>query len=128
MYFEHVAMNVPDPTAMADWYVRHCGLRSVQSKNDAPYTQFLADSTGRIMLEIYENSSAPIPDYASQDPLVLHIAFAVNGIESAKSHILGAGATLVSQQQMANGTVIVMLRDPWGLALQLVQRGAPLGT
>ena len=27
MIFEHFALNVPDPQAMAQWYVAHCGMR-----------------------------------------------------------------------------------------------------
>lgn len=127
MYFEHVALNVPDPRAMARWYVDHCGLRVVVSEDTSPYMHFLADATGRIILELYANPAAPIPDYPNQPPLVLHVAYAVDDMEKTKGELLDAGATLVSEATSDDGTVLVMLRDPWGLPLQLAQRGVPLG-
>ena len=127
MYLEHFALNVPDPTALTDWYKDHCGIRIVDQKDDPPFTRFLADKTGRIMVEVYGNKNAPIPDYAKQDPLVFHLAFAVENIEETKNRLVGVGATFVSEQKTDNGSSLVMLRDPWGIPLQLVQRAVPLG-
>ena len=31
MVFEHMAINVPDVKAIANWYIQHCGLRLVRS-------------------------------------------------------------------------------------------------
>jgi glyoxylase I family protein len=127
MYFEHAALNVPDPRAMAAWYVKHCGLHIVRSIDVPPYMHFLADETGRVILEIYANEKAPIPDYTKQDPLVLHIAYATENAANAMVELLAAGATLCSDSGLsANGTHLVMLRDPWGIALQICQRGTPL--
>ncbi len=127
MYFEHAALNVPDPRAMATWYVKHCGLHVVRSIDVPPYMHFLADATGRVILEIYANATAPIPDYLKQEPLVLHIAYAVDDAAKVKEALLAAGATLCSDSGLSeNGTRLVMLRDPWGIPLQLCQRGTPL--
>ncbi|TFG71406.1 MAG: VOC family protein [Anaerolineales bacterium] len=127
MYFEHAALNVPDPRAMAAWYIKNCGLNIVKSIDVPPYMHFLADATGRVILEIYANPKAPIPDYASQEPLMLHIAYAVEDAGTAKDALLAAGATLCSDSGASeDGTRLVMLRDPWGIPLQLCQRGTPL--
>ena len=48
MKLEHFALNVIDPVAMATWYVEHLGLTTVRQVADAPYTHFLADSSGKI--------------------------------------------------------------------------------
>ncbi|MBN1250396.1 MAG: VOC family protein [Anaerolineae bacterium] len=127
MHFEHAAMNVPDPQAMAQWYVRNCGLRTVVATTTPPYVHFLADVTGRVIFELYANPKAVIPDYASQHPLVLHLAFAVEDVDKTKAHLLEAGATEFSDETQANGSRLVMLRDPWGVPLQLVKRTVPLG-
>lgn len=127
MYFEHAALNVPDPRAMAAWYIEHCGLHVVRSIDVPPYMHFLADATGRVILEIYANPKAPIPDYASQEPLMLHIAYAVEDAGKVKDALLAVGATLCSDTGTSeDSTRLVMLRDPWGIPLQLCQRGTPL--
>ncbi len=33
---------------------------------------FLADGSGRVMLEMYNNPAATVPDYNAMHPLVLH--------------------------------------------------------
>ncbi|MGC9523268.1 MAG: VOC family protein [Anaerolineae bacterium] len=127
MHFEHVALNVPEPRAMARWYVEHCGMRIVRAVDEPPYTRFVADATGRVILELYANPEAPVPDYAGQHPLVLHIAFAVEDVAATKARLLAAGATVFSEEMLADGSELIMLKDPWGIALQLVKRGTPLG-
>ena len=44
---EHFACNVSDPTAMADWYVKHLGMRVVRRVPTPPYIHFLADAAGQ---------------------------------------------------------------------------------
>ena len=127
MVFEHVALNVPDSRAMAAWYTTHCGLRIVHAGGTPPYMHFVADSTGRVIMELYTNPKAPVPDYAAQHPLVLHIAFTVADTEATKARLLEAGATPFSDETLPNGSRLVMLRDPWGIPLQLVRRSKPLG-
>ena len=124
MQFEHAALNVPDPSAMAAWWIEHCGMRNVRGEGGPPF--FLADASGRTILELYSNEAAPVPDYAAQHPLTLHIAFAVQDANAARDRLMAAGATLVSDATHADGTQLVMLRDPWGVPLQLVQREIPL--
>lgn len=126
MKFEHVALNVPNALAMAAWYATHCDLRIIRSSNSASFTHFMADDTGRTMLELYSNTADAIPDYALQQPVRLHIAFAVDDAAQARDRLLAAGATLVSDNELPDGTRLVMLRDPWNVPLQLCQRSVPL--
>ena len=55
MKIEHVALNVPDPLAMARWYVEHLGLTVKRRAMEAPYAHFLADDSGTVMVELYGN-------------------------------------------------------------------------
>lgn len=126
MKFEHAALNVPDALAMAAWYVRHCGMQIVRGMAQAPFAHFLADQTGRTILELYSNPAAPVLPYAEQHPLCLHVAFAVTDAAATRDGLLAAGAALVSDDHLADGTHLVMLRDPWGVALQLCQRASPM--
>ena len=126
MKLEHFALNVIDPVAMAMWYVEHLGLTTVLQLKDAPYTRFLADSTGTILLEIYNNPPDQVPHYAEMDPLLLHIAFVSEDPDSDKVALLSAGASFVEELRFEDGSLLVMLRDPWGLAIQLCKRTVPM--
>lgn len=127
MHFEHVALNVTDPRAMAQWYVENLSMRIVLQVEAPPYMRFLADATGRVIFELYANPKATIPDYTTQHPLVLHAAFAVEDIDATMARLTAVGATIFSVETTPDGGRLAMLRDPWGMALQLTQRAVPLG-
>jgi len=113
---------VPDPLAMADWYVEHCDMKIVLQIDEPPFTRFMADQQGKTCIEIYKNVSAPIPDYTTQSHLIYHHAFAVDDPEVAQQELLEAGASFVEEVRQPSGTILIMLRDPWGVPLQLVHR------
>ena len=123
---EHVACNVAEPAAMAAWYVEHLGMRIVRRISTAPHIHFLADASGRAVIEIYSHSADPVPDYTSMHPMRFHLAFAADDPDAARAALVGAGATFVDEQVLADGSRLVMLRDPWGLPLQLCKRATPL--
>jgi glyoxylase I family protein len=122
MIFEHFALNVPDVRAASSWYVAHLGLKVLRTRSDPPYTQFLADDTGRVFLEIYTNPTDPIPDYAAQHQLRVHFAFAVKDARAERSRLEQAGARLIVEEPLADGSLLIMMRDPWGVPVQLCQR------
>ncbi len=126
MKIEHVALNVSEPTAMASWYEKTLGLTIVSRLKDPPYTHFLADDGGTVMLEIYLNPADQVPEYANMDPLLLHLAFVSTAPEADKEKALQAGASLVQDILPPDGSHIVMMRDPWGLAFQFCRRTTPL--
>jgi glyoxylase I family protein len=123
---EHVALNVTDPRAMADWYVEHLGMRVVRQVEGPPHTRFVADAGGRTVVELYVNPSARIPDYLRMDPLELHLAFDSQDPDGDRDALVRAGATALSDARLPDGSRLLMLRDPWGLALQLCARATPL--
>ncbi len=125
MKIEHVAFNVSDPVAVADWYCRHLGLTVARHIPKPAQTHFLADSGGAV-LEIYCNPPDAVPDYRSMDPLVFHLAFTSKDPASDTQRLVAAGAVFVSEISPDAGSHLVMLRDPWGLAVQLVKRSTPL--
>ena len=124
MRIEHVAFNVADPAAMAGWYVKHLGWQIKRKEEKPPFMHFIADSGGQVMLELYNNPAAPVPDYASMDPLVLHVAVSCGpDLDAARQRLLEAGATDAGGMIVTPlGDRLAMLRDPWGLALQLCHR------
>ena len=126
MKMEHVALNVSDPVAMVAWYKEHLGFEIVRSMAIPPYTTFLRESGGAVMLEVYHNPPDQVPPYAEMNPLLLHVAFVSVDPGADKEALLAAGATLVKKEHLADGSYLVMMRDPWGLAIQLCRRGTPL--
>ncbi len=123
---EHVACNVSDPVAMAAWYVEHLGMRIVRRISTPPHIHFLADASGRTVIEIYSNPIDPIPDYKAMHPMRFHLAFATDDPDASRDALVAAGATLLDEQTLADGSRLMMLRDPWGLAVQLCKRTTPL--
>jgi glyoxylase I family protein len=126
MDIEHIALNVADPVVLADWYVRHLGMRVVRQVDTGPRTRFLADGAGRTVLEVYRQE-APVPDYFAMDPMVLHIAFKVADVAAECHRLVEAGATIAKPAVTSdNGDAMAFHRDPWGVTIQLVKRGIPL--
>jgi len=125
---EHVALLVADPPAMARWYEEHLGMHVVKRSDEAPgFARFLADVAGSSILETYASDAVPVPDYVAMNPAILHVAFATAEIVGTRDRLIAAGATPLGEiTENAAGDRFAMLRDPWGLALQLAQRVRPL--
>ena len=127
MRIEHVAFNVPEPIKMAAWYEHHLGMRTVRSFGPPTHTRFVADSGGQTIIEIYNSPKAPVPNYRSTDPLILHLAFAVDDVRATRQQLMRAGATAEGEVMVSDsGDNLAMLRDPWGFAIQLVKRRTPM--
>ena len=126
MKIEHFAINVEDPISMTKWYTKHLELKIVYQIKKSPFTTFLADDSGRVMIEIYKNPANEIPLYRKMNPLLLHIAFVSESPGLDKNNLLEAGATLVSEDHLEDGSHLVMMRDPWGLAIQFCKRATPM--
>jgi uncharacterized glyoxalase superfamily protein PhnB len=88
---------------------------------------FISDARCNMMLELYHNAEAAVPDYRSVDPLSFHIAFMVDDVEAVQQALLGAGATLVEAVKVTEaGDQLAMLRDPWGVPIQFARRAKPM--
>lgn len=126
MKIEHFALNVADPVAMAAWYCERLGFSIARKIENAPFTHFLTDSSGAVMIEIYNNPPKAVPDYAAMNPLLLHIAFVCADPEADKQRLLLAGATFAEEVRPEEGTHLIMMRDPWGVPIQLCKRAKPM--
>ena len=126
MKLEHIALNVSEPKAQAKWYVENLGMKMVRDIQEEPFITFIADEAGS-MIELYANPAVDIPDYAAVHPLILHIAFLSEDIEADKAKLMSAGATDTGiSQTLPTGDEFVFVRDPWGLAVQIIKRPGPL--
>lgn len=125
MKFEHFAINVPDARAQAQWWVQNLGLKVARKREDAPYTHFLADETDRVVVEMYSNTTAAMPDYKKTHPLVFHVAFVSKNSQADRARLEKVGATFFVEDKLPDGSSLVMMQDPWGVALQFCQRANP---
>lgn len=118
--FEHIALNVGDMEAIADWYCTHMAM--IKVRHDPGRKLFLADHTKVVVLELYSNPDKPRIDLAKTTSAEMHVAFVVDDIHAAIDELVAAGATVEAPPADNVGDTLTMLRDPFGLALQLVQR------
>lgn len=125
MRFEHFALNVPDARAMSRWYVDHVGFRVAIDRKDPAQTHFLSDDTGRIVIELYTHPKAAIPDYAAAHALCFHFAVISADARADRLRLEQAGARLDFEDPLPDGSLLIMMRDPWGIPLQLCQRSIP---
>ena len=121
MVFEHFALNITDIHKRVDWFVTHLGLTVVVGQENPPFMTFLADSTGRVMLELYQKPEEPLSNFEERHPATFHVAFVSDDAEADKQRLIAEGATLVEEVKR-EGLHLVMLRDPWGMPLQLCKR------
>ena len=123
MKIEHIAFVVDDPDAVAKWYCDNLGMQIVRQGPPPVRMTFLADSDGDTMYEIYAQPSVETPDYASMNPLILHFAYYSEDIQADFERLKSAGATVVQEPEPTDaGDTLAMLRDPWGVCVQLVTR------
>lgn len=124
---EHVALNVKDPIGMADWYCKNLGMKVVRQGPPPANGRFISDAGGNMLIELYNNPPDAVPDYASMNPLLLHIAFMVDDVKGISKRLTAAGATIAQDvYKTESGDEIVMLRDPWGVPIQFLKRTEPM--
>lgn len=125
MVFEHYALNVNDPHTISDWYCTHLKATIALQKDEAPYTVFLADSSGRVFWELYNNPEGGYVEFGNTHHLTFHLAFRSTDAAADMSRLLEARCTLVEEIK-SEDHYLVMLRDPFGIPLQLCQRNYTL--
>lgn len=122
MIFEHFAINVDNIDARIAWYVAHIELEVVSVQKEPPFMTFLADSGGRVIMELYHRADEKIIDFKVQHQLTFHVAFVSKNAQADKERLVAEGASYVEEVKKDDGSHLVMLRDPWGMPLQLCQR------
>ncbi|MEP6916768.1 MAG: VOC family protein [Acidobacteriota bacterium] len=127
MKIEHTAYQVADPVSVARWYTTHLGMTVKKAQQEPPFVHFLADDGDAVMLEFYNNPKVDVPDYRTLHPLVFHLAFRADDVAAVRERLLSAGATEEGEVSVTPaGDQVAMLRDPWGLPLQLLTRRVPM--
>jgi glyoxylase I family protein len=125
--FEHIALNVKEPDAVAKWYRDNMGMKIVRSDGKTGGRRFVSDAGGNMMLEFYYYEKAESSNWAAVDNHTLHIAFAVDDVQAVHDKLIAAGAkTDWPIETTPDGDVITIVRDPWGISIQLLKRAEPM--
>jgi len=123
MNLEHFGLNHSDPVAAAAWYEQNLGMKIARKFGPPAHGHFLVDARGQMMLEFYHNALAPVPDFQVINPLSLHVALQVDDVPAARERLIKSGATAQGNvTSNDDGDQLAMVRDPWGLPVQLVKR------
>lgn len=120
---DHVALQHPAPEAVSAWLCLHFGMRVHRVSASASRARFLKCPATGVMLEIYRQPDVAVPDYDAMPPAALHLAFYADDIVAETERLLFAGARRAGEPgKNSAGDEFVMLRDPWGVPIQLVRR------
>jgi glyoxylase I family protein len=124
---EHLALNVRDPQGMAEWYVKNLGMKVVRKGTAPRYATFVADVGKHMMMELYRNAAYPMLHLPLMHHLSFHIAFTVDDVHAIRDKLVAAGAKIVEDIRVSSsGDQILMLRDPWGVPIQFIERAGPM--
>ena len=127
LMFEHLAVNVEEPVKVADWYKDNLGMKIMRQGEAPTFTTFVADSAENMMFEFYHNADAKLFNPSQYNPLSIHIAFVSPDINKTRDDLVKAGASVVTDvNKTPSGDQVLMLRDPWGLPIQFVERVDPM--
>jgi catechol 2,3-dioxygenase-like lactoylglutathione lyase family enzyme len=120
---EHVALAMPDPAAAAEWYARNLGCTLVRASSEPPYAHFLRPRGSGVLIELFRHDDATPPDYRKVHAMAAHLAFAVDDVDAAIERLIAADA-IADLDPVATpaGDRFGVVRDPWGVPLQLITR------
>jgi glyoxylase I family protein len=125
--FEHLATNVAEPVKVANWYKDNLGMKIMRQGEAPTYTTFVADPAENMMFEFYHNQDAKLFNPTQYNPISIHVAFVSPDINKTKEDLVKAGAAVVDDiKKTDSGDQVLMLRDPWGLPIQFVERAEPM--
>ncbi|MBV9398574.1 MAG: VOC family protein [Bryobacterales bacterium] len=109
--FDHIHLNVPDPTAAANWYEKHFGARRLPEGPD----RMMLGSTRLLFLK---QAGAKPSSGSSIDSL----GFSFADVDARMKEFAAAGIKIVAPARDVPGLVkIGMVEDPWGTRILVVQ-------
>lgn len=121
---EHIALEIEDPASMVKWWTENLGFRVTLSRPGG--STFIEDEAGRVAFELYRPSEGRrAPDYRNMPILQLHFGLVSDDVDADVKRLVAAGATEVAKDEVP-GLKGVTLRDPNGLAFQVMQRENPV--
>ena len=117
--YDHIHLNVPDPSAASAWYEKNIpGARRITEMPD----RLMYGST-RLMFLVTKNPVQP-----SAGSAVDHLGFSVKDLDATLKTMEAAGVKITSPARDLPGIFkIAFIEDPWGTRIELVQDAELLG-
>jgi glc operon protein GlcG len=124
---EHFAFNVQDAESIGKWYIKNLKMQLMREATKPNYNCFLADAGKHYMIELFDSKEFPYMDLNKLNTTAFHLAFMVKDISSIKEKLLSLKCSLIEDiKTTQSGDKVLMLRDPWGLPIQFVERQKPM--
>lgn len=119
--FEHVAIDVENPKAVADWYVKYLGLEII---SETKKMIFVGDPDHNCMFELYKKPGVK-SRLSSLSHDSAHVAFATDDAEGLSKKMVEGGAKILKQFTNPVGDTVINMSDPWGNNIQIIHRVKP---
>ena len=123
---EHIGVTVKEPVKMAQWYKNVMGFDiKVSTLNDdgGNSVAFLSDGKDRVLLEFCKLPEAEMLSSRINHHLQFHVAVKSNDPDEDMKYLIDHGATFIETCPVTTpGNYLILLNDPWGNCIQLVQR------
>ena len=115
--YDHVHVNVPDPTAAANWYEKYFGGRRITEAAD----RLIFGSTRLLFLR--KADAKP-----SSGSAIDHVGFSFADVDAKMKEFQSAGIKIVAPARGIPGLVkVATVEDPWGTRILVVQDRQLLG-
>ena len=119
--FEHVAIAALDSKALADWYIKLFGLRTVFDNGKQPPT-FLLKAPDGMVIEILPATNGEKNVGNQTATGFRHLAITVDDYGEAESHLRQHGITEFIERRETEKSKLLFFRDPEGNILHLIWR------
>jgi hypothetical protein len=128
MKIEHIGLCVEAPISMGNWYRDHLGFKLLrQAGDDNDGVSFVAGDNGTVIELCKIPEGLPL-EPRLWTPLQLHLAVECELPSAEAERLVSAGAALVGESpRNSYPGEKILVRDPWGFVLQLVNRKTKLG-
>ena len=115
--YDHIHLNVPDPAAAANWYVKYFGARRL-----AEGPERLTFGSCRFLF-IKKADAKP-----SAGSVVDHVGFSFADLDAKMKQFAAAGIKIVTPPRDVPGLFkLAFVEDPWGTRIEVVQDPELLG-
>lgn len=115
--YDHIHLNVPDPTAAADFYVKYFGGQRLAEGPD----RLMFGSTRFLFLQ--KADAKP-----SSQSVIDSLAFSFADVDAKMKELQAAGMKIITPAQDVPGRgKVAVVEDPWGTRIEVVQDRDLLG-